>query len=343
MRRWTALILVLLAGGGALSQAQPSTSAADDPQTAHTPTLLWKNFPLRQQTAPRSESRVRSQPHGRRDRSRSWLWVLIATTVALSATASAVASFVRHSRRRRRHMDRFRLARGDREANDESPQEQEPIGELERGAERVMGYLSASEASSPDSGYLPGVTAHESGSERFGEYAGSVLSAAKAAAVRIEEEARHEAKRVRDLAHKKATEQLDAARVEANTTRAEAERLRLEAENWNKQTRMAAESSAAGRRATADAAANDTRSAAEREAASFSENTQRRRQALEMDISLAEDRLRQLATGIRELAGGLDALLSTPVHGQQGAVALTDENSRVDAPGPAREAAEATM
>jgi hypothetical protein len=239
-------------------------------------------------------------------------------------------------------MDRFRLTRGDREGNDESQQEQEPIAEQERGAERVMGYLSASEPS-PDSGYGSGGTEDESGFERFGEYVSSVLSAAKAAAVRIEEEARNEAERVRDLAHKEATERLDAARDDAYTTRTEAERLRLEAEEWSKQTRTAAESSAADRRSTAEAEASDILSAAEREAASFSENAERRQQALRMDISLAEDRLRQLASGLRELAGRLDTLLSTPLHGQQGVLAVADDDSLVDALGPSRETEEATM
>jgi hypothetical protein len=343
MRRWTALILVLLAGGGALSQTQASTGAAGDPQTAHTPTLLWKRFPLRQQTAPRSQSQARPQPLGRQDRSRNWLWVLIATTVALSATASAVVIFVKHSHQKGGHMDRFRLTRGDHKANDEPQQELEPIAEEERGAERVMGYLSASEAGSEDSGYRSDVTEDESGFERFGDYVSSVLSAAKAAAVRIEEEARHEAERVRDLAHKEAIERLDAAREDAYTTRAEAERLRLEAEEWSKQTRVAAESSAADRRATAEAEANDILSAAEREATSFSENAERRQQALKMDISLAEDRLQQLATGLRELAGRLDTLLSTPLQGQQGVLAVADDDSLVDALGPSRETKEATM
>jgi hypothetical protein len=269
-------------------------------------------------------------------------------------------------------MDRFRLSRGDRNANDESQQEEEFPAEQEhdRGAERVMGYLSTGGAASPDSGSgASAATEDESVFDRLGEYVSSVLSAAKAAAVRIEEEARHEAERVRDLAHKEATERLEAAREAADATRAKAERLRSEAEEWSQNTRAAAENSAADRRAEAEAWSQNTRTAAEnsaadrraeaeaeaeaeardilaaaeREAASFSENAERRQQALKMDISLAEDRLRQLASGLHELAGRLDTLLSTPLHGRQGVLAVADDESLIDALGPSRETEEATM
>jgi hypothetical protein len=346
MRRRATLILVLLAGGGTLSHAQPSTSWADNSQTAHTPTQLWKTFPLRQQTTPRRESQPRSQPRGHHDRSRNWLWLLIATTVALSATATAVVSFLTHTRQRGGHIDRFRPAQESRKANDESQQGQEPLAEREQdtGAEPVIGYLSPAEASSPDSGSETSVvTEDEAVFDRLGEHVSSVLSAAKAAAVRIQEEARQEAEHVRDLAHKDATERLEAAREDADATRAEAERLRSEAEDWSKQTRAAEENSAADRRAQAEAEASDILSAAEREAASFSENAQRRQQALKMDISLAEDRLRQLAAGLHELAGRLDTLLSTPPHRQQGVLATADDDSLIDALGPTRETKDATM
>jgi hypothetical protein len=243
-------------------------------------------------------------------------------------------------------MDKFRLIRGDHKAEDESQQEQEPLAEQEHGtgAERVMGYLSAAEAASPDSGSgSSAVTEDESVFDRLGDSVASVLSAAKAAAARIEEDARHEAERVRDVAHREATERLEAAREDADATRAEAERLRSEAEEWSKQTRAAAESAAADRRAKAEAVARDILSAAEREATAFSENAERRHEALKMDISLAEDRLRQLATGLHELAGRLDTLLSTPLHEQQGVLSAADDDSFIDALGPSRNTEEATM
>jgi hypothetical protein len=169
------------------------------------------------------------------------------------------------------------------------------------------------------------------------------LSAATAAAVRIAEEARREAERVRDLAHNEATERLETAREAADATEAQAERLRSEAEEWSQNTRTAAENSAAERRAEAEAEARDILAAAEREAASSSENAELRQQALQMDISLAEDRLRQLAAGLHELAGRLDTLLSTPLHGRQGVLAVADDESLIDALGPSLETEKATM
>jgi hypothetical protein len=242
-------------------------------------------------------------------------------------------------------MGMFRLSRGDRNANDESQQEEEvPAGHENDTAERVMGYLSTGGAASPDSGSgASAATEDESIFDRLGEYVSSVLSAAKAAAVRIEEEARREAERVRDLAHNEATERLETAREAADATEAQAERLRSEAEEWSQNTRTAAENSAAERRAEAEAEARDILAAAEREAASSSENAELRQQALQMDISLAEDRLRQLAAGLHELAGRLDTLLSTPLHGRQGVLAVADDESLIDALGPSLETEKATM
>jgi hypothetical protein len=305
MRSRAALILVLLAGGIGLGQSQTSTNAADNRQTAHTPTLLWKTFPLRQQAAPRSKSRSQSGPPGRNDRSRNWLWVLIATATALSVAATGVANRLRRSRQR-----------GVRNPNDELQQEQGLFAEQQHvtGAKRVMGYLATTEAASPDSEFGSStVTEDESVSYR-GEQLNSVLGAAKAAAARIEEEARHEGKRVRDRAQREATERRQAAHEEARAMRVETERLRSEADEWSKQTRAAAESSAADLRGEAEAEARDILSAAERQAASFSENAERRQQALKMEISSAEDRLRHLTSGLHELAERIDMLLSTPLH-----------------------------
>jgi hypothetical protein len=252
-------------------------------------------------------------------------------------------------------MDRFRLTRtGDRKANDESQQslesraEQEHLEEADRaeqehqaGADRVIGYLSTAEEAPPDSeSGSRVVTEDDSVFDRLGEYVSSVLSSAKAAAVRIEEESRQEAKRVRDLAQREATERLEGAREDADATRAAAERLRSETEEWTKQARTAAEKSAADRRAEAETKAREIVAAAERQAASLSEEADQRQQALKRDSALVEERLRQLATALHDLAGRLDTLLSTPPQAQEGVV---DDQSLIDALGPSRETEEARM
>jgi hypothetical protein len=303
MKRWAALFMVVLAGGVGLGQSQTSTRVTDSRQTAHTPTLLWKTFPLRQQPAPRSKSRSQAEPPGRDERSRSWLWGLIATATVLLVAAIVVATRLTHSREREV-----------RNAKDELQREQGPLAEREhvKGVERVLGSLANAVAASPDPAL--GSSDVESASYREGEQLNTVLGAAKAAAARIEEEARREGKRVCDQAQRKATEQRQAAHEQARAMRVKAERLRAEAEEWSKQTRAAAVSIAADLRAEAEAEARDILSAAEREAASFSENAERRKRALKMDICGAEDRLRQLVTGLRELAELLNVRLSTPLH-----------------------------
>jgi DNA repair exonuclease SbcCD ATPase subunit len=241
-------------------------------------------------------------------------------------------------------MDRFRLTRtGDRKANDESQQSQDSLAEQEHlaGADRVIGYLSTAEEAPPDSeSGSRVVTENDSVFDRLGEYVSSVMSAAKAAAVRIEEESRQEAERVRDLAQREATESLEAAREDADATRTGAERLRSETEEWTKQARTAAEKSAADRRAEAEAEAREIVAAAERHAASISEQADQRQEALKRDSSLVEERLRQLATALHDLAERLDTLLSTPPQAQEGGA---DDQSLIDALGPSRETEEARM
>lgn len=230
-------------------------------------------------------------------------------------------------------MDRFRLPRtGNRKANDESQQSLESLAGQEHsaGADRVIGYLSTTEEAHPDSDSGSSVvTEDDSVFDRLGEYVSSVLSAAKAAAVRIEEESRQEAERVRDLAQREATERLEAAREDADATRAGAERLRSETEEWTKQARTAAEESAANRRAEAEAEAREIVAAAVQ-----------RQQAVKRDSSLVEERLRQLATALHDLAGRLDTLLSTPPQAQEG---VADDQSLIDALGPSQETEEARM
>lgn len=345
MKRRTALILVLLAGVGALSQPQPSKTATTDQQKVRPPTLLWKTFPLHQQTAPRGESRSRSQVRDRPDRPRSRLWILAGTTLALSATAAAVASLLSHSRQQGGHMDKFKFTRAeDRDAKIDSQEKKDLPAEQVHGtgADRVTRHVSTAQGAPPDSGSsLP--TGEESDFDRLGDHVSSILGAAKEAAVRIQEDARQEAERVREQAQKEATARAEAAREDADAMRAEAERLRSDAEELAKQARTAAENYAADRRSEAEAEARKIVSAAERQTASFSKDAERRQKALKMDISLAEDRLRQLATGLHDLAGRLDKLLSTPFQGEEGDLAAAHDDSLIDALGPSRETDEATM
>ena len=187
----------------------------------------------------------------------------------------------------------------------------------------------------------PAEDAHAPTAFDVGSHISSVLSAAEDAAARIHEEARRDAERVRQQAQKEAAARAEAAREDADATRVEAERLRSEAEEWSKQARTAAETYSADRRAHAEAEARKIVSAAERQAASLGEEAERRQHALKMDISLAEDRLRQLSTGLNDLAARLDNLLTAPSPAETRDLPPA-EPTLIEALGPSREAEEAT-
>jgi cell division septum initiation protein DivIVA len=210
-------------------------------------------------------------------------------------------------------MNRFRLTSKKRGATDDKQERRENRDADRKGdaATRVASYLGSVPASEiaerPE-------TAPEL--DRVGGHVGSVLKAAEEAAASIREEARQEAERVLGEAQEEASARDEAARKHAGMTRADAERLRSEAEEWSKQTRDTAEQEARDRRAAAEAEARSMVSEAERQVAALGKEGERRQQALRTDISLAEDRLRQLVSGLRELAARLDTLVSASPEGR---------------------------
>jgi len=249
-----------------------------------------------------------------------WLWILGATTLALS-TAAAVAANRFSNARRGGDMERFRKtqsgARG--EGGDSGGERDQSVG-----ADRVTSYLSAGK-NAPAGSDASLWSADERDFDRLGEHVSSVLNAAKEAAARIHEEAREEADRFRAHAQAEAFARSEAAREEAEATKSEAQKMRASAEEWADQARQAAEAYAADHRSEAQAEAKRIISEAERQAVSISDEAKRRDQALRMDISLAEDRLRQLALSLHEVAARLDGLLAIPAEGSEGA-----ESSLVD-------------
>jgi hypothetical protein len=331
MRPRTALILVVaaLAGGSVDGRAQPRGTT-----TTPAPAKLWKSFPLGQRTstrpvrahAPKSAPRPAPPRQGGHAFIPAWLWVMGATTLMLCATAVVGAKRLTNSRRGG-DMEKFR--RRDRQA-DKLGEEHDPSVEQEqtRGADLVTSYLTTPQTPAPDPDSF----------ERFGEHVSSVLTAAREAAARIEHEAREEAERIRGQAKAEAVSRVEAAREEVDATRAEAQLFRSESEEWAKQTRSEAETYAAEQRSEAQTKAKSIVVEAERHAVAMGEEAKRREQALKMDISLAEDRLRQLALGLHEVAARLDGLLGSPAQSHEG-----DESSLVEALAPSRETEDVTM
>jgi hypothetical protein len=166
---------------------------------------------------------------------------------------------------------------------------------------------------------------------QLGTHVQSVLSAAEKAAVRIQEEAREEAERLREQAKREAAARAEAARHDADAAKAEAERLRVEAAEWSEQTRTAAENNASKRRAGAEVESREILLAAEQEAESLKKEAERRNHALGVDIALAESRLRELVTGLHDLADQLDNLLLVPSGEEEEGDLAVDDASLVDA------------
>jgi len=248
-------------------------------------------------------------------------------------------------------MERFRLTRlGGRKAEASDAHGGQAHGE---GAARVKHYLSANAGALDDSEHSGATSADsvktdvsvpeqthanaeqsrsapdEGNFDRFGEQVSSVLHAAREAAARIQDEAQDEAERIRGQAQRDAEALTKAARQDADAAREEAQQMRAEAEEWANQTRAASEAAAAEQHSEARAEATRILSEAQQQANSAREEAERRHQALTMDISLAEDHLRKLATGLHEVATRLDGLLASPSEPEDG-----EESSLVETLAP---------
>jgi uncharacterized membrane protein YqiK len=226
-------------------------------------------------------------------------------------------------------MERFRFSgergRDEDALDDETDPQTEARSEEDLDARhRVAQYLGSSPSAGDATEKL----------DRIGVHVSSVLRAAEEAAERIESEARQEAGTLLDQARREATSKTEDAQQRADATIEEAARMRREAEQWANQTREAAETYSSDRRGEAEAEATEIIRQAEQERTEAAEGEERRRQALKLDISLAEERLRQLAEGLYELAGRLEELLPPRVDngGEAG-----EPGSLVEALAPNRE------
>jgi hypothetical protein len=142
-----------------------------------------------------------------------------------------------------------------------------------------------------------------------GKHVQTVIKAAEDAAARLIGEARAQAHEVRETAEREASSQVEAASATAARLTEEAERAHAEALAAAAQARAAAEEEAAARRAEAEEEAETVRAEAERDASSFGREAAERYEELLTDTALAEDRLRRLVDGLRDVADRLDDLL----------------------------------
>lgn len=144
---------------------------------------------------------------------------------------------------------------------------------------------------------------------KLGEHVTSVLEAARTAAAKIREDAREDARRVSERTRNEATKAIETARREADQVSAEAEQLRGEVEKESRETRERENASRAKARQDAEAEASGLVNRAKREAREHMRAAQERRDAMDTNVALTEERLRQLVGGLRDLAGRLEELL----------------------------------
>jgi F0F1-type ATP synthase membrane subunit b/b' len=143
----------------------------------------------------------------------------------------------------------------------------------------------------------------------LGEHVASVLNAARAAATKIREEARDEGRGLVERARREAADTVDAARREARKVSAEVKQLQAEAEKESRQTTQRADAYLAEKKQEADTEAAAIVTRAKREAQEHTRGAQERRSALDKNLALTEERLRQLVGALRDLAGRLDDLV----------------------------------
>jgi hypothetical protein len=336
MRKAARCLVVVIAlatlGFPEVSGAAPGSSSPRPAKTHRFPKKLWRSYPLRPtSTAANLQPRTTPQPRtvparptnvsagsdNGATRTRAWQWLVVAMALILSATALGVVTVSSHIRQGGAFMDRHRFTgRGDRDSIDDEQERQEPdqTEHTADAANRVASYLGSQSSTLSE----PAHTASGHDVDSVLGQVGSVLHAAEEAAARMKAEARQQAEGILQHAETEATTRTEGARREADAAKADADRIRSEAQDWSSQTREIAENYAAEKRAQAEAEGKNIVATAERHAATFAIDAESRHENLMTDISIAEARLRQLVSGLQDLAAQLDRLLSTPIGSQAG-------------------------
>jgi hypothetical protein len=154
------------------------------------------------------------------------------------------------------------------------------------------------------------VSAEESFAE-LGQHVATVLETARAAAERIEGDARRDATHLLERSQAEAEETLAEARRKAEELEAEAAQARSEAGRAAEDVRARTETYIEEKQQEADDAAAELLARAERQARERARAAEERQQVLDANVERTEERLRKLVIGLRELAGRLDVLVGS--------------------------------
>jgi len=210
-------------------------------------------------------------------------------------------------------MSRFLNKRSQREAAGEASGEIREVIAIKPEADNEEAVQTEPEAAEPtfppEATEAPAERSAPNDTSGVGKHVQTVLKAAEDAAARLIREARAQAHEIREIAEREASSQVEAASSTAARLTEEAERAHAEALAAAAQARAAAEEEAAARRAEAEEEAETVRAEAERDTSSFGREAAERYEELLNDTALAEDRLRRLVDGLRDVADRLDDLL----------------------------------
>jgi hypothetical protein len=207
-------------------------------------------------------------------------------------------------------MSRFLNKRSQREAAGDASGEIREVIAIKAEAEDEEAVQPEPEsAEAPEAMDVPADPSVTNDASGVGKHVQTVLKAAEDAAARLIQEARAQAHEIREIAQREASSQVEAATATAARLTEEAERAHTEALWVSAQARTAAEEEAARRRAEAAEEAETVRAEAERDASTFGQDAAARYEELLNDTALAEDRLRRLVDGLRDVADRLDDLL----------------------------------
>jgi predicted nuclease with TOPRIM domain len=160
---------------------------------------------------------------------------------------------------------------------------------------------------------------------KVGEHVSTVLEAAKAAAEKMLSEASKDARQLRADAQVETEVAIEEAKQNVEQARVEAARLHAEAKQRLDEVRDEADVYANGLRQAAEAEAAAILEGAEHLASERVDAAQSRQRILDRNIAAAENRLRQLVGGVRDLASGLEELVPPDPAAQQAAATELNE------------------
>jgi hypothetical protein len=148
--------------------------------------------------------------------------------------------------------------------------------------------------------------------DKLGTFVSTVLESAKEAAEKIRQAARDDARRLRERTEREASAKRAEAEQRAEELTTAASQVRDKAEKESRLIHERANSLLQEKRQASEAEAAAILARAERDALEHTRAAEERRSKLAKNVEMSEERLRELVTGLRELATRLEDLVEQP-------------------------------